>query len=149
VANKYRTIPTEVYAVQWDGADHQAITKFVGTKLRAIQAINPRKKPVLNLQTLTGNVSLDMGDYLVMDKIGNFTAVKPFEFESNHELVKDDEQEQENKLDIKEEVEETKETKETKETRETKETSDELEYVDIDYIEFEEVDNDVEEDGDK
>jgi hypothetical protein len=115
MANKYQTIPTTVHAVQWNGADHQAITEFVGTKLRAIQAYSPRNKPVLNLQTLTGNVSLDMGDYLVMDNVGNFKSMKPFEFETSHVLVKDEEEK-----DIDKPVDKPKEADKPKEVEKEK-----------------------------
>lgn len=69
--NKYRKLPVEVEAIQWNGINLQDIINFVGKKLK-YEIIDTawevgKGKPYIDMKiiTLEGNMNVSIGDYII------------------------------------------------------------------------------------
>ena len=88
---KYRKLPVEIDAIQWNGSNVQEIKDFVGTDLeydildaawqvgKGIPHVNMR------IKTLEGNMECTKGDYIIKGVKGEFYPCKPDIFEKTYE----------------------------------------------------------------
>jgi hypothetical protein len=82
---KYKTIPVEIEAVQWDGGNRNEIWKlctlcYFNTDLHTGEL-------QLMVQTPDGIMEAELNDYLIKDHRGQYFVCKPDEFKLKYEEV--------------------------------------------------------------
>ena len=82
---KFRKKPVVIDAVQWTG-DFQAISAFVGDS-EDVLFLNPDGS--LSIPTLEGEMSGQLGDWIIRGIKGEFYPCKPEIFEGSYDLVED------------------------------------------------------------
>lgn len=80
MANRYRTKPCEIEAVQWTGENILEIREFAHP--------NVRFQKHLFINTLEGRMKANIGDYIIKGLRGEFYPCKPDVFEKKYELIK-------------------------------------------------------------
>jgi len=90
---KYRKLPVEIEAKQWNGLNLQEIIDFVGDKLK-YEIIDTawqvgKGKPYVDMEiiTLEGNMKVSEKDYIIKGVNGEFYPCKPEIFEKTYEKV--------------------------------------------------------------
>ena len=80
---KYRKIPVEIEAVQWNGENAGEITDFLGNK-GYCHILNDNS---LIIPTLEGDMKAVVGDFIIKGVKGEFYPCKPDIFEMTYEKV--------------------------------------------------------------
>lgn len=79
---KYRKKPVVIDAIQWNGRNEIAVSKFIGGNLEM-------GDETLFIQTLEGKMEASVGDYIIKGIKGEFYPCKPDIFEKTYEPVSD------------------------------------------------------------
>lgn len=88
---QYRKKPVVIEAVLWDGNNYAEIIRW--SKLKPHQLLYGSKTPVndpdwkLTIPTLEGNMTAEIGDYIIKGIKGEFYPCKPDIFEATYEQV--------------------------------------------------------------
>lgn len=83
---KYRKKPVVIEAIQWTGKFDRNMSLFVGDKA----TIKGLKEPFeMIIQTLEGDMTASVGDYIIKGVNGEFYLCKPDVFEKTYEAVVD------------------------------------------------------------
>lgn len=93
--SRYRKLPVEIEAIQWNGLNLQEIIDFAGDKLKyeihdeAWQV--GKGKPYVDMEiiTLEGNMKVSEKDYIIKGVNGEFYPCKPQIFEKTYEKLED------------------------------------------------------------
>ena len=83
---KYRMKPVTVEAIVWDGNNQQEIKELAGSAAKThyqYSALTPVCTLVLN--TIDGQCSVAIGDYIVKFDSGDIVCVKPWNFVKMYE----------------------------------------------------------------
>lgn len=85
---KYRKKPIIIEAIQWLGNNKKEIADFAGESAN-FEVANEKEKQLFNLsiQTLEGNMTASIGDYIIKGVNGEFYPCKPDIFEKTYEKV--------------------------------------------------------------
>lgn len=78
---RFRKIPVEIEAVQWDGQNLAAIEAFVGKALDAAWSVGG----YCFINTLEGRTNAVVGDWIIRGVKGEFYLCKPDIFEATYE----------------------------------------------------------------
>ena len=78
---KYRKIPVEIEAVQWDGENGEEIMAFIGEK-KFYHILNDNS---LIIPTLEGDHKAIVGDFIICGVKGEFYPCKPDIFKMTYE----------------------------------------------------------------
>lgn len=78
----YRKRPVVIEAIQWDGSNEPELIEFVGDSLKP--AVHP---DYLEIHTLEGVMTADLGDWIIKGVKGEFYPCKPEIFEATYEEV--------------------------------------------------------------
>lgn len=81
---RYRKLPVEIEAVQFDGANVREIAEFLGYNP---YARNEQAWDGLVVRTLEGNMRVSVGDYVIKGIQGEFYPCKPDIFETTYRPV--------------------------------------------------------------
>ena len=81
--HKYRKKPVEIEAIQWTGENTTQILTFC----RDCFSYQKNSVPVLVINTLEGNMTASIGDYVIQGIKGEFYACKPDIFEMTYDKV--------------------------------------------------------------
>ena len=81
---KYRKLPVEIEALQYDGFHTGKLNDFCGECFHEPVGGNPY------IATLEGDMTISKGDYVIKGVNGEFYPCKPDIFEKTYELVNDD-----------------------------------------------------------
>lgn len=87
---KYRKIPVEIEAIQWNGNNIQEIVNFVGDACTIdMLPYSNIDRPIYTviIRTLEGTMRAGIGDYIIRGAQGEFYPCKPDMFEQNYEVV--------------------------------------------------------------
>lgn len=91
--SRYRKLPVEIEAIQWDGLNLQEIINFVGNNLK-YEIIDTawqvgKGKPYVDMEivTLEGNMKVSEKDYIIKGVNGEFYPCKPEIFEKTYEKL--------------------------------------------------------------
>lgn len=86
ISNKFRKKPVVIEAVQWNGKNINEIKEFTKSSLR-----NKSKFKFLDhyliINTLEGDMRVDVGDYIIKGVHGEFYPCKPDIFKKTYEPV--------------------------------------------------------------
>lgn len=92
---RYRKLPVEIEAKQWNGTNLQEIINFASERL-IYEIIDTawqvgKGKPYVDMEiiTLEGIMKVQEGDYIIKGIEGEFYPCKPEIFEKTYELVED------------------------------------------------------------
>jgi hypothetical protein len=80
---KYRKKPVEIEAIQWDGENTTEILAFCSDCYSYLR----NDLPVLAINTLEGNMTASIGDYVIKGIKGEFYACKPDVFLLTYDQV--------------------------------------------------------------
>lgn len=80
---KYVKKPIEIEALEWTGENTTEILAFCSDCYSYVRD----DKPVLAINTLEGNMTASLGDYVIKGLIGEFYACKPEVFVKTYEEV--------------------------------------------------------------
>ena len=80
---KYRKKPVEIEAIQWDGENTTEILSFCSDCYSYLR----NDLPVLAINTLEGNMTASIGDYVIKGIKGEFYACKPDVFLLTYDQV--------------------------------------------------------------
>lgn len=91
---KYRKKPVEIEAIQWNGANESEIEAFVGDVAKftvtsdAAWKVN-MAKPItkLEIETLEGIMTAQIGDFIIRGVEGEFYPCKPDIFERTYDKI--------------------------------------------------------------
>lgn len=90
---KYRKKPVVIEAIQYTGDNELEIKKFVGDDLIIEPQITNQgfipKWVEIKIKTLEGDMTANIGDYIIKGVNGEFYPCKPNVFEKTYELVED------------------------------------------------------------
>ena len=78
---KYRKIPVEIEAVQWNGNNYGDIVDFTDNNVYKYNGC-------LFVKTLEGTLNANVGDYIIKGIKGEFYPCKPDIFKKTYEEVK-------------------------------------------------------------
>ena len=87
---QYRKKPVVIEAIQWDGTNSGEIAKFMSTPIRtktSPEEGNPSGK--ITIETLEGDMTASVGDFIIKGVQGEFYPCKPDIFEKTYELIWD------------------------------------------------------------
>lgn len=85
---KYRKKPVVIDAIQWNGENWLEIDNFLGTyPHETFPAMG-----FIEIETLEGIMTANLGDYIIKGVAGEFYPCKPDIFEKTYEAVISDEQ---------------------------------------------------------
>jgi hypothetical protein len=85
---QYRKKPVVIEAIQWDGNNQGEIADFMGKIIRtktSPEEGNPSGK--ITIETLEGDMTASVGDFIIKGVQGEFYPCKPDIFEKTYELV--------------------------------------------------------------
>ena len=83
---KFRKKPVEIEAIQFNGWNFGEITDW----MLGITGIYPScYKETMVIETLEGNMTANVGDYIIKGVQGEFYPCKPAIFEQTYELVEE------------------------------------------------------------
>ena len=86
---KYRKKPVVVEAIQWTGDNYDEICKFVGKPLVFNAEPRDNSQPRLAIDTLEGEMTATVNDYIIKGVKGEFYPCKPDIFLQTYEEVKE------------------------------------------------------------
>lgn len=86
MARKFRKKPVVVEAMQWNGNNEIEVALFMDKTFRK----HPRNAYQLQIQTLEGLMTVNVGDWIIKGVNGEFYPCKPDIFEKTYEEVVDD-----------------------------------------------------------
>jgi len=81
---KYRKLPVEIEAIQFDGANYTELYNFCGEQLVCTAGYDPM------IKTLEGYMRVLKGDYIIKGVNGEFYPCKPNIFEKTYERLEDE-----------------------------------------------------------
>lgn len=84
----YRKKPIVIEAMQFTDADKDRVFNFI--TCNRYPARDDSGNPVLNIQTLEGEMTARIGDWIIKGVAGEFYPCKPDIFAETYELVTDD-----------------------------------------------------------
>lgn len=84
---KYRKKPVEIDAVRWFGDNYSEIANFLG---QGDCSFNSPDGNVIEMKTLEGVMTAQIGDYIICGIKGEFYPCKPDIFEASYELSEED-----------------------------------------------------------
>lgn len=85
---RYRKVPVEIEAVQWDGTNLEECKEFLGHSYGGVTTErHPNGKSEITIVTLEGQHAASSGDYIVRGVQGEHYPVKPDIFEKTYEPV--------------------------------------------------------------
>ena len=87
---QYRKKPVVIEAVQWDGTNQGEIAEFMSTPIRtktSPEEGNPSGK--ITIETLEGDMTASVGDFIIKGIQGEFYPCKPDIFEKTYEEIWD------------------------------------------------------------
>ena len=87
MANRYRTKPCDIEAVQFIGNNYSEIEKYVGNDFVGA-SFSGGECTGIKIQTLEGYMNASIGDYIIKGLRGEFYPCKPDVFEKKYELIK-------------------------------------------------------------
>ena len=79
---KFRKKPVVIEAIQWGGTNLEEINEFFADGLE----VNLRNRPIL-IETLEGDVTAQVGDWIIKGIRGEFYPCKPDIFELTYEKI--------------------------------------------------------------
>ena len=89
----YRKRPVVIEAIQWTGENWDKVLEFipdVGSKYwlksGAVGGTAELNQPII-IKTLEGNMTADVGDWIICGVVGEYYPVKPDVFEKTYERV--------------------------------------------------------------
>lgn len=85
---KYRKKPVEIEAVQWNGLNSNEIAEFMKMPIRTKtlpEEGNPNGK--ITIETLEGNMTASVNDFIIKGVQGEFYPCKPDIFELTYEKI--------------------------------------------------------------
>lgn len=80
---KYRKLPAEIEAIQYNGDNYLAICDFTNKILPSL----PIEKADILIETLEGTMSAKVGDYIIKGINGEFYPCKPDIFLKSYERI--------------------------------------------------------------
>lgn len=80
---KYRKKPVEIEAVQYTGDNFKEVCEFVGKILNMTDS----EQNYIIIETLEGDMTASVGDFIIKGVHGEFYPCKPDIFEKTYELV--------------------------------------------------------------
>ncbi|WP_017728508.1 hypothetical protein [Halalkalibacterium ligniniphilum] len=86
---KYRKKPVVIEAVQFTGKNEEEIERFVDKPLDKLKVMGERETVALFIETLEGEMTANVGDYIIKGINGEFYPCKPDIFEKTYEVVKE------------------------------------------------------------
>ena len=86
---KYRKKPVEIEAIQWTGDNYDEICKFVGKPLAFSAMPRDNSYPRLAIDTLEGEMTATVNDYIIKGVKGECYPCKPDIFLQTYEEVKE------------------------------------------------------------
>lgn len=88
---KYRKLPVEIEAIQWNGENNIEIKNFLGDCFRSYyyDGINNEIPYKLEFITLEGKMMASLNDYIIKGVKGEFYPCKPDIFLKTYEKVED------------------------------------------------------------
>src|SRR6185312_4620811 len=93
---KYRKMPVEIEAIQWDGENTLKVMNFMGEVVVLKSNIEHdrfedykeiAKRDGLRINTLEGDMRANVGDFIIKGIKGEFYPCKPDIFEATYEKV--------------------------------------------------------------
>lgn len=91
---KYCKKPVEIEAIQWNGANETEIKKFIGESAKFTVVSDTAwevntAKPItkLEIETLEGTMTAQIGDFIIRGVDGEFYPCKPDIFEKTYEVI--------------------------------------------------------------
>jgi len=87
MALKYRKIPVEIEAMQFTNETKDQVLNFVTCNC---QPSFRKNKPVIIIHTLEGDMTAELGDWIIKGVQGEFYPVKNDIFEMTYEKVEDE-----------------------------------------------------------
>lgn len=86
---QYRKKPVVIEAVQWTGNNPSEIVDFVGEGKRLFTYVHQvwGTEMALQIKTLEGTMSADIGDYIIKGVKGEFYPCKPDVFQATYKEV--------------------------------------------------------------
>ena len=85
---QYKKKPVVIEAIQWDGNNQGEIADFMKMMIRtktSPEEGNPNSK--ITIETLEGDMTASVGDFIIKGVQGEFYPCKPDIFEKTYELV--------------------------------------------------------------
>lgn len=82
---RYRKLPKEIDAIQWDGGNTGAVLDFMGA-LGGIARIDDKK---LVIPTLEGDLNASVNDWIIRGIQGEYYPCKPDIFAETYEVVEE------------------------------------------------------------
>ena len=87
---QYRKKPVVIEAIQWDGTNQGEIAEFMKTPIRtktSPEQGNPSGK--ITIETLEGDMTASIGDFIIKGIRGEFYPCKPDIFEKTYDEIWD------------------------------------------------------------
>ena len=84
---KYRKKPVVIDAIQWDGRCDTVY--IIQSESKRVVSYTIDEKPTLIIQTLEGDMTANLGDWIIRGVRGEFYPCKPDIFEMTYEAVED------------------------------------------------------------
>jgi len=81
---KYRKKPVVIEAIKWDGNNYLQMDDFIGSNNNLYT-----KNKKLNIITLEGTMTANIGDYIIKGVEGEFYPCKPDIFHKTYEKVEE------------------------------------------------------------
>ncbi|MGL5316986.1 MAG: hypothetical protein ACRC92_27250 [Peptostreptococcaceae bacterium] len=81
--NAYRKKPVEIQAVEYNGSNAEEIKEFCGDSFENVMPGSLK----ITIKTLEGNITADIGDYIIKGIAGEFYPCKPDIFLKTYEEV--------------------------------------------------------------
>lgn len=96
---KYRKLPVEIEAIQWNGDNYSEIYEFINSSnnddlgkkmnklfIKSLGELVVNRKEII-IKTLEGKMIANIGDYIIKGVAGEFYPCKPDIFEKTYEKV--------------------------------------------------------------
>ena len=87
---RYRKKPVVVEAVKFDGTNYREVLEFIHHDMNetGLSGAEKMKLPIV-IETLEGDMSVSVGDYVIRGIQGELYPCKPDIFEQTYQLLKD------------------------------------------------------------
>ena len=86
MANRYKTKPCEIEAIQFVGNNLKEIEDYAGRKCTSA-TFHGSDCIGITIETLEGNMHASVGDYIIKGLRGEFYPCKPDVFEKKYEII--------------------------------------------------------------
>lgn len=83
---KFRKKPVEIEAIQWNGGNYEQMKDFITVDFKYRGNIVTGETTLI-IPTLEGDMTANIGDYIIKGVNGEFYPCKPDIFEKTYELV--------------------------------------------------------------